>query len=210
VLVVFVHAVSDLGFGAMGRWLVIDPTFEFGRPVLLVDPGLGLFMRVLVALSVTEAFSPLVVTISEVDWHLSPGLIAHIGLGSTKGHSHPIRLGGRSEVHHCVGQIQLRLGQANELDRPSSCVGNHERVRIGHTDVFAGQDHESAGNEASVFACLEHSGQPIQTSIGVGASNRLDERRDDVVVIVSAVSKRFRAEGSLDIGSRYANRFVDD
>jgi hypothetical protein len=29
-------------------------------------------------------------------------------------------------------------------------------------------------------------------------------------MIVSAVSKRFRAEGSLNIGGRYSNRFVDD
>jgi hypothetical protein len=109
VLVVFVHAVSDLGFGTMGGWLVIDPTLKFGRPVLLVDPALGLFMRVLVALSVTEAFGPLVVTISEVDRYLSPGLIAHIRLSSAKGHSHPIRLGSRGQVHHRVRQIQLRL-----------------------------------------------------------------------------------------------------
>ena len=194
----------------MGGWLVIDPTLEFGRPVLLVDPALGLLMRVLVALSVTEAFGTLVVTIAEVDRHLSPGLIAHIGLGSAQGDGDPIRLGGRGEVNHCVGQIELRFRQTNELDCPGSSISHHERIRIGHTDVFAGQDHETTSNEPGVLAGFEHSGQPIETGIGVGASNRLNERRDDVVVIITPISKRFRAQGCFDIGSRYANCFVDD
>ena len=71
-LVVFVHAVSDLGFGAMGGWLVIDPTLEFGRPVLLVDPALGLLMRVLVARAVPERLRPAVVRIPQVRRHRAP------------------------------------------------------------------------------------------------------------------------------------------
>ena len=124
-LFVFIHAVSDLGFATMGGWLVIDPTFEFGRPVLLVDPALGLLMRVLVALSVTEAFGALVVTIAEVDRHLSPGLIAHIGLGSAEGDGDSIRLRSGGEVNHSVGQIQLRLRQTDELDCTGGSIGDH-------------------------------------------------------------------------------------
>jgi hypothetical protein len=56
---------------------------------------------------------------------------------------------------------------------------------VGQADVLAGQDHQPPGDEPRVLPCLEHPRQVVQRGVGIGATQRLDERRDDVVVLVA-------------------------
>ena len=77
--------------------------------------------------------------------------------------------------------------------------GHDEGHGVGQADVLGGQDHEPAGDEAGVLACLDHASQPIQAGIRIRASDRLDEGGDDVVVIVLAVAEDARLPGPLDV-----------
>ena len=63
-------------------------------------------------------------------------------------------------------------------------VGDGERLRVGQPDVFRREDDHSPDDEERVLAGLDHSRQPVERGVGVGAANRLDERRDGVVVEV--------------------------
>ena len=63
---------------------------------------------------------------------------------------------------HRLGQVELRLGQPDVLDRVSGGVGDEQRHRVGHPDVLGGEDHQAAGDEAGVLPRLEHAGEPVQ------------------------------------------------
>ena len=66
-----------------------------------------------------------------------------------------------------MGQVELCLGQADELDRPGCCLCDHKAHRIGHPDVLARQDDEPSSDEARALACIEEPNQPVETRIGV-------------------------------------------
>jgi hypothetical protein len=88
-------------------------------------------------------------------------------------------------VDHGVGQVELGLGQADELDGPGGGVGDEQAGGVGHADVLGGEDHEAPGDEAGVLPRLEHAGQPVEPGVGVRAPDALDEGADHVVVLVA-------------------------
>ena len=90
-------------------------------------------------------------------------------------------------------EVERGLGQPDVLDRAGRGVGDEERLRIGEPDVLAREDHEPARDEARVLARLEHAREPVEARVGIGAADRLDERGDDVVVLVVAVAARCAA-----------------
>ena len=98
--------------------------------------------------------------------------------------------GREREVQHRVREVELRLGQPDELDGPRRGVGDEERLRVGEPDVLRREDHEPARDEARVLAGLEHPREPVEPGVGIGAADALDERRHDVVVLVVAVAER--------------------
>ena len=85
-------------------------------------------------------------------------------------------------------EVERGLGQPDVLDGAGRRFGDEERVRIGEADVFGREDDEPARDEARVLARFEHAREPVQARIGIGAADRLDERGDDVVVLVVAVA----------------------
>ena len=72
-------------------------------------------------------------------------------------------------MHHGLGEVELRLGQADELDGPGGGVGDQQRHRVGHPDVLGGEDDEAAGDEPGVLARLEHPGQPVEAGVGIAS-----------------------------------------
>ena len=116
-------------------------------------------------------------------------LVAHVAHGRAEGHGDRVRLRRVRQVRHRVGQVQLRLRHPHELDGPSGGVGDDEAVGVGHPDVFGGQDHQPSGDEPRVLARRDHPGQPVQAGVDVGTADALDERRQDVVVLVVAVAE---------------------
>ena len=97
-------------------------------------------------------------------------------------------------------RLSWASGQPDELERVGRRRRHDERLRIGHADVLAGEDHHPADDEPGVLAGFEHPAQPVDRGVGVGAAHRLDERADDVVVVVAPVADRARAEGGLGVG----------
>ena len=81
--------------------------------------------------------------------------------------------GARGQVDDRLGQVELGLGQAHELDGPGGGVGHHQGQRVGHADVLAGQDDQAPGDEPGVLARLEHAGQPVEAGVGIRAPDAL-------------------------------------
>ena len=80
-------------------------------------------------------------------------------------------------MHDGLREVELRFGQPDELDRARSRVGDDERERIGHPDVFGREDHEPARDETRVFSGFEHARQPVEA--GVGSEPRIDLMKAD-------------------------------
>ena len=67
------------------------------------------------------------------------------------------------------GEVELRFWEPHELHCLGRPGGHEQRLRVGHADVLAGEDHHPAGDEAGILAGLEHPGQPVDGGVGVGA-----------------------------------------
>jgi hypothetical protein len=48
----------------------------------------------------------------------------------------------------------------------------------------------------------DHASQPVETGVDVGAADALDERGEDVVVLVVAVAQRAQRQGGFGVGER--------
>ncbi len=94
-------------------------------------------------------------------------------------------LGRERAVDDRLGQVDAALGHADEVDRLGGGHGHLEGGRVGHADVFRGEDDDPAGDEARVLPRLDHAGQVVEGGVGVGAAHALDEGADDVVVLVA-------------------------
>ena len=174
-------------FRTVGRRLVVHPTLERVRTILLGNHPGGVVMGVDVALAVPERGRTLVVGVPQVRRHLLADARAHVGLGPPERHHHGVRLGRPGQVDHRLGQVQRRLGEAHVLDGPGRGLGHQQRLGIGQPDVLAGQDHHAAGQEAGVLPRLDHAGHPVEAGVGVRAPHALDQRADLVVVLVGAL-----------------------
>ena len=84
-----------------------------------------------------------------------------------------------------MGQRQLAFGQADEFAGLHGGDGQRQGVGIGVADIFAGEDHEAAGEEADVFAPFEHPGEPIEGRVGIAAANAFDQGAGGIVMGVA-------------------------
>ena len=56
---------------------------------------------------------------------------------------------------------------------------------IGEADVLGGEDDQAPRHEHHVLTRLQHPGHPVDGRVGIAAAHALDQRRDDVVVLVA-------------------------
>src|SRR5581483_406884 len=196
------HAFGDLLFEAVVRRRVVGAVGRRGGPVLLRHPAPWVVVRIVVTDPVTERGRRPVVAVPEVRGHLAGQPVADVLSRPPDAERCPVRLRCRGEVHDGLGQVELRLGEPDELDGAGGGVGHDERHRVGHAHVLRREDHEAAGDEAGVLPRLEHARQPVQARVRVRAADRLDERADDVVVLVFAVAQRLRTRRRLRVRQR--------
>ena len=176
---------GETGLHAVTRGLIVRPAVDRVRCVLLADDALGPVVRVDVALAVAEALGPGVVRVAQVVGDRADQARLHVRLGGADRLDHRVRLGREGDVDHRLGEVDPRLGQADELDRLRGRDRRLQRGRVGHPDVLAGVHDQPPGDEPGVLARLEHPGQVVQRRVGVAAAHRLDEGADDVVVLVA-------------------------
>ena len=145
-------------------------------------------MRILVAGTMAERRGTLIMTITKMAWHLADGAVFdhRPGVPNTKCRTVAFRRG--RQMDHCLGQVELAFWKPDVLDCVGSSDCNDQGLGVGHADVFAGQDDQSAGDEPGVFSGFQHARQPIQPGISVTPTDAFDEGADHVVVIVSAVA----------------------
>ena len=60
-------------------------------------------------------------------------------------------------------------------------------MRVGHTDVFSGEDDDAPGDEQRVLARFQHPGEPVDRGVGIRGAHGLDERGDGLVVGVAVL-----------------------
>ena len=65
--------------------------------------------------------------------------------------------------------------------------GDHERSRVGVADVFGREHDHPPGDVTGVLSAFEHRREVVHRGVGIRAAHRLDERRDEVVVRVTAL-----------------------
>jgi len=82
--------------------------------------------------------------------------------------------------------------------------GDAEGLRIGQPNILGCQYHQTPGDEHGIFARLEHPRKPVHTRMGIAVAHRLDERRDDVVVLVAGavVTQRSPLQRLFDVLAR--------
>ena len=123
------HARADLLLEAVGRGLVVRAVPELVGEVLLRHPALGVVVRIVVARPVPELLRPLVVGVPEVDGHLDRRAVAHVLAGAARCRAaDAVRLRRGGQVDDGLGQVELRLGQADVLDGVGGGVGDDERL----------------------------------------------------------------------------------
>ena len=99
-------------------------------------------------------------------------------------------------------EVEAGFGHPDELDRACGRVGDDERVGVGEADVLGREDHEPARDVARVLAGFDHAREPVEPGVGIRAADRLDERGDDVVVLVVAVAQAAQRERGLGVVER--------
>lgn len=121
-----------------------------------------------------------------------------------------VTLGCGGDVDGGVGERDAALGHADEFGSLLRCDGDAEGIRVRETDVFAGGDDDATGDEADIFAGVEHFGQPVDGGVGVAAAHGFDEGADGVVmgVTVSIVDDGFLLDGFFGDGEVDANGAV--
>ena len=108
-------------------------------------------------------------------------------------------LGASREVDDRVREVELASGIPTNSTARAAASATSERRRIGQADVLGREDHEAAGDVARVLTGFEHPREPVEPGVGIGAADALDERGDDVVVLVVAVAQRAQRERRLGV-----------
>ena len=71
------------------------------------------------------------------------------------------------------------------MHRVEAGIGQEQCIGVGKANIFGGEDDESAGNKARLLATSQHTGEVVDSSIGVAATHRLDKCRNNIVVLLT-------------------------
>ena len=92
-----------------------------------------------------------------------------------------------------VGEGNSRFRHSNEFNGLLRRDRERQRLRVGQSYIFAGENHDAARDEAKVFAGVQHFREPVNRAFLVGSAHALDESTDCIVVRVAraVVDNRF-------------------
>src|SRR5215213_2386697 len=181
------QARADVPLGAPVGGLVVLTAHEGVREVLLLGDTVRLVVGVPVTLAVAQRLRARVVRIPQMRGHgaRQPGPdVRRRGVDAVV---RRVRLRGRREVDHRLGQDDPGLGHADELHRLRGGDRRLQRGRVRHPDVLRRGDDDPSSHEPGVLPRLQHPGQIVQRGIDVGPAHRLDEGAGHVVVLVTVL-----------------------
>src|SRR6056300_1109829 len=84
-----------------------------------------------------------------------------------------------------LGENDARFRHPDEGHRMSRCGCGLKNAWLGHSNVFAREDHQPPRDEPRVLPRFQHSCQIVQSRIGITPAHALDECTDDVVMLIS-------------------------
>ena len=142
-------------------------------------------MGVLVAGVIAEVFHQRGGGVAYGERHGQIAGLTHGGQGGVDGHVGRVALGRGGKIYGALGQRDASFGHADLADHIECGVGQQQRVGVGEADILSRHDDQTTGDELRVLAPFDHSRQPVDGAVGVGAADALDEGRDDVVVHLS-------------------------
>ena len=112
--------------------------------------------------------------ISEVQGNAQISLCPRIGQCLEERRVRRIVLWSGRQKGCAVRQIDLRLGQPDELNGLCHSRRNDNAQRIGISNVFLRENYQTPRNELRIFACFKHSRQPVQSPVRIGIAQTLD------------------------------------
>ena len=176
----------------------------------------GVIVRVLVTVAVAEVLHQLRRRIAQMERDGEVAGAAHQLQGFIDGFVGGVVLLRPCQVDHRLGQRDASLGPSDLRHGIEGGVRQQEGVGIRQSDVLRRTDDDPPGDELRVLAPLYHARHPVESRLGVGAPDRLDERRDDVVVhlAVLVVGKGVLLQpllhDAVGDGDRAVRRGIDD
>ena len=163
------------------------PTSSSGRYVSPGNDALVVVVRVLVAGAVALLLHQLRDGVAELHRHGQAAVLLDERLARAARRSSRVRLGRARQVERRLRHRVEALGHAHAPERRVGARHDDERARVGVADVLAREDEHAPQDEERVLARLEHAHHPVDRGVRVGAAHRLDERADDVVVLLAGL-----------------------
>ena len=189
IAVFLVPATSQIPAQLVLAWIVLRfIEFRAGnllRHELLIHEIMFEIVGILVTLVVTELLHQLGRGVADVHRHGQVAGLLDERDGVVNGHVGGIALGRRSQIHSGLRQHDARFRHPDDIHRLEAVVGQQQRVGVGVANVLGSEDNHASGDEERVLAGHEHTGQPIDRRVGIAAAQRLDERGDDVVMLLA-------------------------
>jgi len=85
-----------------------------------------------------------------------------------------VRFGCSSKVKRRLRQVKLPFREANPFKGRRRRLHHHHGMWISEAHILGGGDQHAAEQEPGVFACIDHPRQPVECSIRIGSTQRLD------------------------------------
>src|SRR5438445_7134544 len=187
------QVLADLALAAaVARLVVAAGTQALGQVVLLHD-GVLVVVGVEVAGAVAEALHERRRGVAEVERDGERARLPHVLGRGQHGAVGGVRLGAGGEEDRRLGERDAALREADEVDGVLGGDRHLERLGLGVADVLGREDHHPARDEERVLARLEHAHHPVDRRVRVAAAEALDERGDDVVVLLARLVVAERA-----------------
>ena len=98
-----------------------------------------------------------------------------------------VRFRGGGQINDGLRDREFAFGMAEEVVGVLGGVADHQRLRIGKTDILHRHADHAPGQKQRILASIHHAREIIQGGVGVGAAHRLMQRRNQVVVTVGGL-----------------------
>ena len=176
---------------------IIDPPGEPVGQAGHLAAGRGVVVDVAITLAVTDRLHQRGDGVAEVERDGLAGRRGGVLGGGEVAALDRVRLRGARQVDRGLRERIQALGKADEVDDLGGGRGLDHRLRVGEADVLGREDAEPPRDEERVGPALDQPGQPVEPGVGVAVAQRLDQGRDQVVMVLAGpvVGEPGAAEG---------------